>query len=269
MTRLLLNSALLLISLFSGRDIFAQAPDTVWNQTDAAGQKQGYWKKLDREGNLIYKGFFKDGRPVGKMERYYENGTKRAVLIYPEGTEITRAKIYYRSGALAATGNYRRMLKDSVWRYYSYYSKDLMYLENYSMGRKDGESVKFYPGGQIAEITTWKQDMKQGLWTQFFEDSTHRLVSWHESNQIHGKYQVYNRNQILVLDGEYRLGKMHGTWHFFDDNGREERTLQYENGKLLNHKELEEWAIKQMEEIEKNLGTIPEPDFDNFFERRE
>ena len=59
------------------------------------------------------------------------------------------------------------------------------------------------------------------------------------------------------------------TWHFYDDNGKEEHTLYYENGKLLNNRELEEWAKKHMEEIEKNLGTIPEPDINNFFDRRE
>lgn len=263
------NLLLVFSSLLLSAGISAQSTDTLWNQTDALGQRQGYWKKSYPDGNLIYKGFFKDGRPVGKMERFYENGVRRAELVYLEGTEITHARIFYRTGNLAAEGKYVNMAKDSVWRYYSYYSDDLMYTETYKTGLKDGESRKFYPGGQIAEIMTWQMDMKEGLWKQFFEDSTIRLVSWHDSNLLHGRYQVYNRNHVLIMDGQYDYGKMDETWHFYDENGKEEHALHYVKGKLQNNKELEEWAKKHMEEIEKNLGTIPEVDINNFFDKRE
>jgi antitoxin component YwqK of YwqJK toxin-antitoxin module len=263
------NLLVLLSSLLLSAWTLAQSTDTLWNQTDAQGQRQGYWKKTSPDGNLIYKGFFRDGKPVGKMERFYENGSRRAELFYQEGTDITHAKIFYRTGNLAAEGKYVNMAKDSVWRYYSYYSDDLMYTESYKNGLKDGESRKFYPGGQIAEILSWQMDLKQGPWKQFFEDSTFRLVSWHESDQLHGKYQVYNRNHVLIMDGQYEHGKMDKTWHFYDDNGKEKQALHYENGELQNDKELEEWVKKHMEEIEKNLGTIPEVDINNFFDKKE
>lgn len=249
--------------------ISAQPADTLWNQTDALGQRQGYWKKSYPDGQLIYKGSFKDGKPVGKMERFYENGARRAEMFYVEGTDITYAKIFYRTGNLAAEGMYINMVKDSVWRYYSYYSNDLMYMENYKKGLKDGESRKFYPGGQIAEIMTWKMDRKEGLWKQFYEDSTIRLVSWHDADLLHGRYRVYNRNHVLIMDGHYDYGKMDNTWHFYDENGREEHVLHYVKGELQSNKEMEEWAKKYMEEIEKSLGTIPEVDINNFFDKRE
>ncbi len=269
MTRYRRNLILIFSSILLSAGLSAQPTDTLWNQTDAQGQRQGYWKKNYPDGNLIYKGFFKNGKPVGNMERFYENGTRRAEMVYHEGTENTYATIFYRNGKLAAKGKYVNMAKDSIWCYYSYYSDDLMYTETYKAGLKNGESRKFYPGGQLAEILTWQMDLKHGPWKQFFEDSTIRLVSWHESNQMHGRYQVYNRNHVLIMDGEYDHGKMDKTWHFYNDNGKEEHALHYEKGELLNSKELEEWAKKHMEEIEKNLGTIPEVDINNFFDRRE
>ncbi len=269
MTSYYRNLLLVISSLLLSAGISAQSTDTLWNQTDALGQRQGYWKKSYPDGNLIYKGFFKDGKPVGTMVRFYENGARRAELVYLEGTEITHARIFYRTGDLAADGKYVNMAKDSVWRYYSYYSDDLMYTETYKSGLKDGESRKFYPRGQIAEIMSWKMDMKHGSWKQFFEDTSIRLVSWHESNKLHGIYQVYNRNHVLIMDGQYDHGKMDKTWHFYDDNGKEEHALHYVKGELQNSKELEEWAKKHMEEIEKNLGTIPEVDINNFFDKRE
>ena len=269
MTRYSRKSLLFFSLLFFGVGLSAQPADTLWNQTDARGQKQGFWRKYHPEGTLIYKGFFKNGKPVGKMERYYENGTRRAQMVYLEGTDITYAKIYYRTGKLAAEGKYVNMAKDSLWSYYSYYSDDLMYTETYQTGIKHGESRKFYPGGQIAEIMTWQHDKKHGPWKQFFEDSTTRLISVHHADQLHGKYRVYNRNHYLIMDGEYDNGKMNNTWHFYDDNGQKVHTLHYVKGELQNRKELEDWATKHMEEIEKNLGTIPEIDINNFFDRRE
>jgi antitoxin component YwqK of YwqJK toxin-antitoxin module len=126
MTSYFRNLLLVISSLLLSAGISAQSTDTLWNQTDALGQRQGYWKKSYPDGNLIYKGFFKDGKPVGKMERFYENGTRRAELVYLEGTDITHARIFYKTGDLAADGKYVNMAKDSVWRYYSYYSDDLM-----------------------------------------------------------------------------------------------------------------------------------------------
>lgn len=269
MTSYIRNFLLVVISHLLSAGIMAQSGDTLWNQTDAMGQRQGYWKKNHPDGNLIYKGFFKDGKPVGKMNRFYDNGAKRAELTYFEGSDITYAKIFYRSGKLATEGKYVNRAKDSVWCYYSYYSDDLMYTESYKTGLKDGISRKYYPGGQIAEIMSWKMDKKEGLWKQFFEDSTIRLVSWHDSDLLHGRYQVYNRNHILIMDGYYDHGKMDKTWHFYDDNGKEEHALNYVKGELQNNKELEEWAKKHMEEIEKNLGTIPEVDINNFFDKME
>ena len=83
MTRFHLHWILLLIFLISGEELWAQTADTTWNQTDALGQKQGHWKKYDPDGNMIYRGYFKDGKPVGRMERYYADGTRRAELTYP------------------------------------------------------------------------------------------------------------------------------------------------------------------------------------------
>ncbi len=269
LTRSTRNIILAFSSLILSAGISAQSPDTIWNRTDALGQRQGYWKKHDTEGNLIYKGFFKDGKPVGEMERFYENGARRAIVVYKEGTDVSHARIFYRTGNLAAEGKYVKMAKDSVWHYYSYYTGELMYSETYKNGMKEGESRKYYPGAQIAEIMSWQTDMKHGPWKQFFEDSTIRLDAWHYSDQLHGRYQVFNRNHILIMDGEYDHGRMDKTWHFYDDGGKEEFTLHYVKGELQDRKTLEDWAKKHMEEIEKNLGTIPEVDIDNFFEKRD
>ena len=75
-----------IIIIFSGLFLLAAqssgrtASDTVWNVTDEKGWKQGYWKKHYPNGHLMYRGFFQDNKPLGRMERFYDDGKLKGVL---------------------------------------------------------------------------------------------------------------------------------------------------------------------------------------------
>lgn len=242
-------------------------PDTLWNQTDETGMKQGWWRKYYPNGELMYRGFFVDNRPEGQMTRYYNDGNVKAVLRHIDGGKITYADLYFRNGQKGAHGKYVSQARDSIWTYWSYYTGTLSYRESYSMGSKNGISIKYYPGGAEAERMSWKNDMQQGNWEQYYEDGTLRLSSSHEMGEINGPYRIYNRNRILILDGNYIGGKQDGEWKFYDQEGNLERTLGFDMGVLLDKEEYEQWMKQFMDEVESSIGKIPEVDYDNFFER--
>jgi len=247
---------------------FSMAPtDTIWNQTDERGMKQGHWKKYYPSGELMYKGFFSDNKPVGKMLRYYDDGLLQAEMIFPGNSDVTYSTMYYTNGQAGAIGKYIRQKRDSIWSFYSYYTGTLTYQETYSMGKKQGVSIKYYPEGTKAELLWWADDVKHGKWEQFFEDSSLRLSSAYEKDQLDGPYRVYNRNNILKIEGVYRNGYKEGDWNFYDNEGKLQRVLKYVDGVLQNKEEQEKWAKEFMENVEKDLGKIPEPDLENFFER--
>ncbi|MCK4749060.1 MAG: hypothetical protein KAT15_18535 [Bacteroidales bacterium] len=87
----------LLLVLLSTKGSSEVSPDTLWNQTDNQGRKQGHWKKSYPNGELMYRGFFRDDRPVGLMERFYDDGKLRAVLDYKGKTGTTYAIMYFRN----------------------------------------------------------------------------------------------------------------------------------------------------------------------------
>jgi antitoxin component YwqK of YwqJK toxin-antitoxin module len=242
--------------------------DTLWNQTDENGWKQGLWKKDYPNGNPLYKGYFLDNKPVGKMLRFYDDGNLRAELIYIEKSEITYASLYFKNAQKGAEGKYNKQMRDSIWNFYSYYTGYLSYRESYVMGLKDGPAIKYYSAGGKAEVIFWKDDLKSGQWKQYYEDSTLRLSSQHVMNKIHGPYKVYNRNNILMLEGSYLNGSQDGEWKFYDEEGNLLRSLSYKEGEILDKEEMEKWVKEFVDEIEKNNEKIPEPDFDNFFERK-
>jgi len=241
--------------------------DTVWNQTDMNGYKQGYWKKYYDDGVLRYKGFFQNNKPVGHLTRYYDSGKKMADVEYSSDGITSYATLYYQTGSLAAEGKFVHQDKDSLWKYYSYYTKSLSYEETYESGEKHGISNVYYENGQVAQATMWKNNLMHGLWKQFYEDSSIRLVSQHENHKMHGKYQVFNMEGTIVIEGTYNLDQQVGTWKYYLDDGSEDFNLVYVDGVLQNEdvmiKRLEEF----MDELEKNSGTIPEPDLENFIQQ--
>ena len=77
----------------------AQQVDTI-NQTDESGLKQGHWEKRYPNGNIQYKGNFKDNKPVGLIKRYNQEGTLIAEMDYIESSKKVYTKLYYKSEKL-------------------------------------------------------------------------------------------------------------------------------------------------------------------------
>jgi antitoxin component YwqK of YwqJK toxin-antitoxin module len=238
--------------------------DTIWNQFDQSGKKYGWWKKYYPDGTLMYKGFFANDSPRGTLIRYFENGEKKAIMHFSDNGKSSYSTLFYMNGEIAAEGKYEETLKDSTWKYYSYYSHTLSYVENYKTGQKSGPSMKYYDNGLVAEIIDWDSNVKQGKWLQYFEDGSLRLSSSFANDKIDGPYKVYTSPGKVAIDGNYKEGNMDGKWTFFNDQGIIKYELLYDNGKTLNDSLLEEKSKEFIKELEKNLGTIPEPDLENF-----
>src|ERR1041384_1315591 len=89
--------------------------DLTGQSVDASGKKQGYWKKTDEKGRLIYEGEFKDDKPVGNFKYYYPNDSVKAIMSFrPDGSSF--AKMFHPNGKRMAQGKYSgKEIKDSVW----------------------------------------------------------------------------------------------------------------------------------------------------------
>ncbi len=236
------------------------AKDTVFNQTDANGLKQGNWKKYYPNGKLMYTAFFKDGKPIGEMRRYSENGNLEAVMNFNKTGEYARAKLYFNDGRIAAEGNFINSKKDSTWKYYSYYSHAVIAIENYKNGLKDGISKRFYENGSISEEQEWRNNLKDGEWKQYFQNGELRSSGIYKEGKLSGTYEVYYENGQLRAQGNYDNNIMNGNWVYYDENGKIQAQLKYINGKPENEKAQTADQQKYFEMIDQNKGKYREPD---------
>jgi len=201
------------------------------NILDEQGRKTGPWKVEYPNGNTLYDGNFLEGKPVGLMTRYYDNGTLRAKMVFDTHQDRSYAELYYKSGKKAAEGIYLGKEKDSVWTYYSDFDETIRIREAYKAGKVNGKSISYYPGGEISEEVNWKMDSREGPWLQYYQDSTLRLRGYYQDNMLQGAYEVYYPGKILMMNGEYVDNKSEGTWSYYDEEGKLLYTLDYKSGK--------------------------------------
>ena len=121
------------------------------NQLDADGRKTGRWKVEYPNGKTQYEADFVEGRPVGEMLRYYENGALRARIIFDKEGSRSYAYLYYSNRKPAAEGIYVDQQKDSIWTYYSEFDGSVRIREPYEKGLLHGISQSYYPGGEVSE----------------------------------------------------------------------------------------------------------------------
>jgi antitoxin component YwqK of YwqJK toxin-antitoxin module len=230
----------------------AQSNDTT-NQLDANGVKTGYWEKKTPDGNLIYQGYFKDGKPTGEMRRYHDTGELKAVMNYKEESERIKTRFFYTDGELAAEGYYVQNQKDSLWNYYSFYSATVTASEMYVKGQKHGLEKKYYNNGNLSEEVEWNNNVKHGKWNQYYENGTRKLVSFYSYGKVSGPYLVYGEAGDPYIKGQFVDNEQDGTWYFYDPDGNIKSELVYKKGVVENEEELIEKDLEFFNTIEENI----------------
>jgi antitoxin component YwqK of YwqJK toxin-antitoxin module len=252
-----------LLVLFAVNSLQSQS-DTIFNKTDANHLKQGWWKKTYPNGKMMYKGFFKDDKPVGLMCRYYETGAVKALLNYDSKGEYAHAKILYEDGQVAAEGVFYNSVKDSTWSYYSYYDRSLTATENFQKGARHGLTINYYNTGDISEKLGWKNDRKDGVWEQYFDGGVLKMKAFYVDNKLEGDFIVFYADGKPYLKGKYANDKRQGKWIFLNEDGSIEAELEYADGKALNEEQLTEKQQELFRTIDSNEGKFEEPDESNF-----
>jgi antitoxin component YwqK of YwqJK toxin-antitoxin module len=258
--------SLLVFVVFSSTALSQSAEnksDTIFNQTDKQGKKQGYWKVRYEKGALKYTAFFKDDKPIGEMRRYFEDNSLKAIINFRPDGKKSYAKLYYQSGPLAAEGLYINSVKDSTWKYYSYYNKTLTRTETYVNGQKHGKMLSYYPNGKLAEEIEYKNGVRDGVWKQYFENGKMKMYSAFTNGKRTGNFVFNYPNDIPEWTGKYVNDKMEGKWLRYNESGKIIATIEYKDGIATNEKELSEKETEMLRQLEKKRGTIAEPDESN------
>ncbi|KWW31280.1 MAG: hypothetical protein AUK63_553 [bacterium P3] len=219
----------IVLTLLSGLGCQAQ------NTIDRQGRRQGHWVKTDKDGSKIYEGDFVDGHESGIFTYYYPNGTVRMRNTFtPDGRQCSH-EAFDAQGRLMATGTFRQKNRDGEWRFYTEEGK-LIKTAHYRMGVKDGLHIIFTRQGDTAEVTTWKDNRRDGRWWKRIGEQGH-IEGTYRNGGLEGRVAEYGEQGELVREGHYVQGSRHGAYRYYE-NGRMTVDEEWDQGILADRKVL-------------------------------
>jgi antitoxin component YwqK of YwqJK toxin-antitoxin module len=228
------------------------------NQTDESGLRQGLWEKYYTTGKLIYRGYFRDGIPVGNWKRYHENGNLQAVILYAETPDSAFVTLYDPDGKRVAEGAYLHEKRTGSWNFFS--GNRRISEEEYVNGVKHGLSKTYYPTGELFEKSEWANGLRDGKYSAFYKTGIPYLECFYAANERHGVCKSYDPNGNPELVAFYKQGKRHGDWKYYSAGGDLLYTVSYKNGKLLNPSVLDSIQNQQLQEMDRNKGILSDPE---------
>jgi antitoxin component YwqK of YwqJK toxin-antitoxin module len=228
------------------------------NQTDAQGLKQGFWLKKYPDGTKMYEGYFKDNKPAGQWKRYHPNGALKAILQYSETSDSVKAQLFETFTTPVATGFYLNEKKCGIWTYFANGIK--VAEESFSDGLKNGQCRKYYPSGELLELTDWKNNLREGKYQAFFQSGKPFLECMYKNDQRSGRCFSYYPSGITEVESFYQNDLPEGTWKYFDTNGNIRYSLTYIKGKLQNPDVLLKLNSQQLDSLEKQREKLADPE---------
>ncbi len=205
------------------------------NRLDEQGRKQGYWEKRWSNGNLKYKGHFKDDKPVGEFIRYDSRLNVIARINYKDN-DTAVAVLFHPNGKKAAEGIYINQKKQGLWRFYD--RKGVLASEaTYVDGVKNGPYKVYYLDGTLSRETYFVDGKENGYRTEYYANGKKRFEGTIKDGQPDGYVKYYYENGKVELEGNYRHLVRDGIWKYYDEKGKLKREIHYDLGRIIKKKE--------------------------------
>lgn len=218
------KSIMFLIVFFPFAKYCSGQSDTIFNQIDEHGFKQGYWKRTMTNNNRIY---------LYAIE-IYMNDKRNGLCIYffPNGTKSTES--HYRNDTLDGLS--------TIYRDYG----SIRYEENFKDGKTDGFKRYYSVDGNLTEEQEYKEGVQTGIYRLYSKTKRVVVESFYVDGIENGTRRVYRDNEKHQIIREF---------DFKNDIKVEAR--YYKNGKIVKQEAHNyEDGLKKAEELEKKSKTI-------------
>ena len=227
------------------------------NKTDPNGLKQGVWEKIYPGTRVfMYRGEFKDDKPIGTFVYFYKSGKSKAVIEHSETSRST-GFFYHASGGVMSYGIYENFKKDSIWVNWDKIGR-LSSRESYYNDSLHGMKVIYYlaPQGDRSQrpmtVLNYKNGKLDGEYKEYFESGKLKTKGNYENNKKNGSWESNHVDGGKMALERFKNGKRHGWNIAYGTTGKEEGRKYFYYGSLLEGKALK----KKMSEM-KRLGLNP------------
>ena len=203
------------------------------NKLNSNGKKQGYWKKYDDKGVLLYEGTFDNDVPVGTFKYYHKNGKLKSITTFQQGVHKVHTVMYDENENKSAEGNFINQEKDSIWNYYNPKGQ-LINVESYKKGKKEGIwRVYSSQTGILLEEKKYSDDRLNGTYRSFFADGNLQNRIDYINGEMNGIVESYYPENKIYIRGTYHNGLKVKKWDYYDEDGKIRKTVEYNNSRII------------------------------------
>ena len=232
-------------------------------------KRNGEWYKKADGNDVHYQFWDMDSLISEYADLYYPNGQLKEKISYKEGLKEGKFTGYYQNGAKKHVKRYEDDLPDGKWQYYTMAGKtnaEEIYVEGkrndewYRVEQNEDVYYQFwdmdsliseyadlhYPNGQLIEKISYKEGLKDGKFTGYYESGATKYKKKYTDDKPDGKWQFYtaggDKNEVQI----YAEGKKVEEWFRIDEKGdtyyqywdqdsliSEYADLHYSNGQLI------------------------------------
>ena len=232
--------------------------------------KDGLWYTKDLETRDIhYEEYREDKFIVRYTEHYYPNFQLMEKYAYKDSLPHGKWIGYYKDGETKHVKRFEDGKKQGKWQYYTELG-DVHTLELFENDKRNGELYKrlegkdvqyqfwdmdsliseyadlHYPNGQLKEKISYKEGLKDGKFTGYYQNGSKKYVKRYEDDIPAGKWQYYTMAGKTNAEEIYVDGKRDDEWYRLEQNGdvyyqfwdmdsliSEYADLHYPNGQLI------------------------------------
>jgi antitoxin component YwqK of YwqJK toxin-antitoxin module len=199
------------ICFFSSKNLYSQV-----NKLDENNQRTGVWVKKYDNGNIRYKGEFKNGKEIGVFKFFSMVSSDYPIVKKTYSNDSLFVEFYTINGVKESEGYMIDKKRTGIWKYF-YPTGKVMSEENYVNGKLEGEQLVYYPDGQVTEFAVYKNGLLDGTLSKYASNGVLiEEVNYLEGN-AHGVAKYFELNGDLKETGTYKHGKRFGKWEYYLD----------------------------------------------------
>lgn len=215
------------------------------------GFKDGPWLRYYRDGKLAERVTYRRGERHGLWQRYHRGGALAGQAEMRRGRGVWHG--LHENGKPSEKGGYVGEKRDGEWTFWRS-DGSLHSRGSFRAGKKHGPWTAYHePGSDEATSrpTTshpsraaakprpaWRGAFsaghRSGEWTYWRKDgSREKRGHFASGGKRVGRWRWWHENGKLAREGHFRANKKHGSWVFFDDQGREQIRGAYQDGQRV------------------------------------
>jgi antitoxin component YwqK of YwqJK toxin-antitoxin module len=212
-------------------------PGVNYNLLNAKGKRDGVWIQQWKDTrNLLYKGQYKNGVPVGTWERFYSDGTLMATTVHVQDTTIVDVTFYFQDGkSKMSEGRFVKKKKEGVWKLWDEYGA-MLSEEMYHDSLLDGVCKYFYESNKPLKIEQFRNGKKSGPFVEYYENGKKRAEGTYVNDEKDGAYKAWFESGNLDCEGKYFAGLPDGSWYYNLPDGKPKVSVLFKKGKEIKRK---------------------------------